>query len=670
MPTTTATAAVRFSSFAAGALGALPFVAMARTVAETLYGVPSLPGAERLMSDVKQATYFEAAALLTVIPAAAFLFGRNLPVALERRGVPFGRSHFPSIGFGTSLLFWRGGLSPRAAVCLGLVFSAVIIAGPVLRGSRRFFAGAMFALFLGGIAVYYRPANRLDLFEDGQILFGASALSGGARPYFDVYPIHGWGADGGWVALFSGGARNSLENFRILRAVTTALALASLGAAAWLFFADGAWAVAGLIASLCFCPFLSERHMPALLALCLLIGAARSGTTAAWLFAGVFSALTFFSTLDFGVIFILGGAAAPLALKLMAGDAAKKVMVATTGFAAGIALGSAPLIALLAKRGAIGEFFRVSCLEIPSLIPPTWGVPAVSLTRVFGQSSLVESFKLAGTPETLALLTLLLVLASAAFVLLLRSGARPAEPPDRAATVCLLLAVLGLRGVLGRADPGHRMMYGVLAGLPAAWLLYRVSRVKAPRIRLAAGIFAAAGLCVSLRPDRVVIWQLQSLWNATAVRRAEERAAAFVPGFERSRLPREQVGDLAALREVIDGGVPPEKTFFDFGNEPGLYFLLQRKPPTRYSSVPCYETEKKQLEVIQALERERPPIAIVSSGTNDGFDGVSNRDRAPLVARYLDEHYRTIGRVGSRTLAALIAPDGRTRAPRPDAATQ
>ncbi|MDQ2869605.1 MAG: hypothetical protein M3S32_02600 [Acidobacteriota bacterium] len=670
MPTTTATAALRFASFAAGALGALPLVATARTFAETLYGIPNLPGAERLMSDVKQATYLEAATLLAVVPAAALLFGRTVPAALERRGVTFERSHLPSVGFATSLLFWRSGLSPGAAVCLGLIFSAVIFAGPVVRGSRTSLAAGLLALFLGGVAVYYRPANRLDLFEDGQILFGASALSSGARPYLDVYPIHGWGADGGWMALFSGG-RISLENFRILRAVATALALVSLGAAAWLFFADGAWALAGLVASLCFCPFLSERHMPTLLALGLLISAARSTVIRPWLWAGVFSALTFFSTLDFGVIFLIGGAAAPIALKVLAGDAWKKTAARIIVFGFGVLLASAPFLALLARRGALEEFFRVSCLEIPSSITPTWGVPAVSLTNLFRESSLAETLRHPGSAETRALLTLLLVLASSAFVLLLRSRERAVEPADRGATVCLLLAVLGLRGVLGRADSGHRMMYGVLAGLPAAWLFYRVSRLRAPRIRLAAAVLTAGGLCLLLRPDRVVTWQLQSLANSSALRHSEERAAAVVPGHEpSSRLPREQVGDLEALRTVLDGGIPPDQTFFDFGNEPGLYFLLQRRPPTRYSSVPCYETEEKQLEVIQALERERPPIAIVASGTNDVFDGVSNRDRAPLVARYLDEHYQTIGRVGSRTLAVRSAPGGRTRASPTDTASR
>lgn len=78
---------------------------------------------------------------------------------------------------------------------------------------------------------------------------------------------------------------------------------------------------------------------------------------------------------------------------------------------------------------------------------------------------------------------------------------------------------------------------------------------------------------------------------------------------------------------------------------------MQLMPPVLYSSVPSHETAEKQREVIAALERERPPVAILSSGTpSDVFDSVPNRDRAPLVARFLDTHYRVVGKVGRRTV--------------------
>jgi hypothetical protein len=151
--------------------------------------------------------------------------------------------------------------------------------------------------------------------------------------------------------------------------------------------------------------------------------------------------------------------------------------------------------------------------------------------------------------------------------------------------------------------------------------------------------------------------EITAVTAAGYVRRVDASAATRVPGFGSAMLARDQAIDVARLRRFIDEVVPAGKTFFEFGNEPGLYFLVNRRPAVRYSSVPSYQTIEKQREVIAALERERPPIAILSSGTDsDVFDSVSNRDRAPLVARFLDTHYRVVGKVGRRTIGVWKNP--------------
>jgi hypothetical protein len=110
--------------------------------------------------------------------------------------------------------------------------------------------------------------------------------------------------------------------------------------------------------------------------------------------------------------------------------------------------------------------------------------------------------------------------------------------------------------------------------------------------------------------------------------------------------------ELEKLRSWIDRKTPAGRTFFDYGSEPALYFLLERRPPVRFSCAPCYESESAQREVIAALEREKPPVAILASGTwTDAFDGISSRTRTPLVAAYLDRHYSAAVRVGPRTLS-------------------
>ncbi len=237
------------------------------------------------------------------------------------------------------------------------------------------------------------------------------------------------------------------------------------------------------------------------------------------------------------------------------------------------------------------------------------------------------------------------VLAAAAGVLLFRSIRPGLSRTDHAALAATSFALLAMRGALGRADAGHLLMHGVFAALPAAWLLYCAAYATYARWLLAP--LLAAALLIVARP----------FWIGAVIRDGLLRREP-APGCERAlgesgRMPCAQADELEALRAWIDREVPAGQTFFDYGNEPALYFLFDRRPPTRFScGAPCYEGEPRQREVINALERERPPVAILASGSwRDTFDEVSSRRRTPLVAEYLDRHYDPLGRIGTRTVA-------------------
>jgi hypothetical protein len=302
-----------------GALGILPIVAIARSAATRLFPVPSLAGAERLTGDVKPATYMETAAVLIAVPAAALFFGRILPEAARSRGISARRASLAGAGFATSFLLFRAGVSAAGSLAAGFLVAAGILATPAIRRPRVLAPLVLAAIFFAGVFAYYRPLGTVDLFEDGLILFGAGELAHQARPYLDVYPVHGWGADGGLLALLLPLVNHDLVAFRLLRATLTAVALASLAAASMLFFRDPAWSALGFTACLAFCPWPSERHAAALFAWCLLIRASRSGRPRDWTLAGAATAVTLFVTLDFGVILFVAGALTPTALGQICG---------------------------------------------------------------------------------------------------------------------------------------------------------------------------------------------------------------------------------------------------------------------------------------------------------------------------------------------------------------
>jgi hypothetical protein len=85
----------------------------------------------------------------------------------------------------------------------------------------------------------------------------------------------------------------------------------------------------------------------------------------------------------------------------------------------------------------------------------------------------------------------------------------------------------------------------------------------------------------------------------------------------------------------------PNETFVDFAGATMLYPLLHRDCPLRQAQIGIMETEAAQREVIERLERNRNVTAalIVFPPALSNIDDVPNRERAPLVWRYLEEHF-------------------------------
>jgi hypothetical protein len=251
-----------------------------------------------------------------------------------------------------------------------------------------------------------------------------------------------------------------------------------------------------------------------------------------------------------------------------------------------------------------------------------------------------------------------LLLAAAVAVLLLRSALGKFDGADSRAWISVAIASIAFRGILGRADAGHLALYGVFAGLPATWLLYRASRAVNGRVALTG---ATLVLLAPLRPLDTLSLEVRAVAGAARERDTRTEEGVHLPRTGGATLPPAQAGEVSALRRYFNDRLAPGETFFDFGNEPGLYFLLGRRMPVRFASVPFYESPVHQAEVIAHLEREQPPLAVLASGTGrDSFDGVPNRERAPRVAAYLDATYEACGEIRGRKIGRRKANPGTT----------
>lgn len=603
------------------------------------------------------------------ITLVIFILGRTGPArGLTHRLQRFSGAAPLSVVFSAlALVFWR---EARLFLAAGLAALALPFVLTRVSLHRHAFKAALAVfLFACGATIYYQPFGPINLFEDGAVLTPAQSYFQGAVPYRDTFPVHGWGYDGGLDGLVFGLGRPSLRLWHARSALTTALTLLAAGAASFVAFESAVWSAVAFLLTLSFCPFLGERQLLVFGALTFLAWGARTGRRRAMALAGVLAGLEIFFSLDLGLILVLG-ALAGLVLRPVFESGWKRTRQGFGEggvFLAGVGLGGLPFVIRLSAQGAFGAFVRTSFRDLPAVISDIWGLPAGSLSEALNNARTVEAVARILTGETLIGGFLFLTLALAGSVYLFRASRGTFDRSDGVTWMFFAIAGVALRGVIGRADPGHFALYGLFSAVPLAWLLQRSMRA-AP---LTAALPLSVALLLALRLHPVQTLDLELAAAAGSATNRARQAADGVPIFsdERAGVPREQARELAALKAYLDAQLATGETFFDFSNEPALYFLMNRPMPTRFLAAPFYETEPLQREVIARLESRKPPLAILEGGPGtDTFDAVPNRKRAALVAAYLDSRYPVVARV-SRWTIGRRAQNTPAATPRPKAAS-
>ena len=493
-----------------------------------------------------------------------------------------------------------------------------------------------------GWTIYFQPYGPVNLFEDGHALAYADAYRSGATPFRDTFPVHGWGEDGGVDAMAFRVFGSTIGTFRARRAIFTTLTLVALALVCVLVMGSLGWGAAALLLSLAISPFVSERTLFAWVAIALLAAGLRHSRRVWLVLAGAVAAVEIFFALDMGLIVLLGGLAGLTLVGLT-----RRELRDPIAFLLGAGGGAIPFLVDLVAQNALRSFVHVSFSELPKQILDSWGLPAAPLfARPPELSKVLTAIR--GDPVTPTFLVVVLAICVTAALF-----ANPWRGEDAIIVPALVIAIIALRGVFGRADVGHAELYGAYAGLPATWLLRR-TLAKSQIVSAALVAFFWMGL----RPVAGLRAEVSAITSAAASRAAAAQTMSVVPRGGSARLPADQASDLGALRDAIDRTVPPSETFFDFSNEPALYFLLGRRIPIPYLGPEFYETEDLQQRVIALCERHKPPIVIARAGNGlYAIDGIANDVRAPAVATYLKGHYRPLTIVAGRAILRRV-PSG------------
>ena len=355
-----------------------------------------------------------------------------------------------------------------------------------------------------------------------------------------------------------------------------------------------------------------------------------------------------FYSLDYGLIVAIGGFCGFLLLGVADGASGERRLprMADCGaFIGGLLIGSLPFLLLLTFQGAVSSFLQVSFVETPRWVADAWGWPAPPVWKTLvSQTSLGD------------LVNVLANRGSPLFVLYSCRNRRDITGPqrlwrldsvDRTALMSFAVAAVAMRVVLGRADPDHVERYGVFVALPAAWLLLRACRATDPRWSFA--VLTGAVLAIGIHPVKAMEYELGRVERAAIQTRNTHGALA--PRSGTALLMSDQASALRAVRSYMDGALETGDTFFDFANQPGLYFVTDRLLPIRYCTVAQYESAERQAEVIGELEKRKPPVAILPSGLYGALDDVPNALRAPAVDAYLSTHYKLDRAVGGYLIA-------------------
>jgi hypothetical protein len=494
-------------------------------------------------------------------------------------------------------------------------------------------------VFLLMIFLHDHPYAPMDHFHEGEHLTAGWLMKSGERPYRDFFVFHGLAADAGLDAFILGDPPSPLRPRR-LQTVLDAATLALLVPIAAELTATAAGMFVGVFASLCaiaalWLPvFPYYRMAPVLIAVLGLLRYVRNGSARALYISMASATLGVLWSLDTGTYALAGSVGAFVILRIFRLEA-KPLPLARVAMIFAVAL-ALPFLVLLEVHADISRFIVDSFVTLPSAIDATWALPAPAKIDA-------ESLRYYLPPAFYGFLGALALSA-------LRRGDRALAA--RLAIVTLF-SLLFFRTAVGRVGWSHTRFALPLLGIAlVAFVLEPLLLQRRWRAGLVAAILAVPlVLHLEIAPNSVAGSKLLAGWRA---RQRHEGMVRYPFATGRGLYTSEQnATDLASLKTFLDSLGPHDAPILDFSNERALYYLLQRKPPLRTMEISMLSVPSLLSEAMAQLNAH-PPIAVVLTGYPEiaAFDGVSNRDRVPELARWIDKNYPVRTQVGRFLVAS------------------
>jgi hypothetical protein len=557
----------------------------------------------------------------TLLRAAMVLFALRLVIGALSKSVR------PGLAFAAApiaFVFQMHWLEPRVAAYLAITW-LIVTPFPLMRLAddrlRRFAAYIAYPICVAAypfalLGILMTP--QLDLYEDSHSLLPASEMARGERPYRDIVPMHGFLSDGLLDVVAMKVIAPDLGTILTTRRCVSALTMVAIYFAALGATTSADLALLAVFLSLGIYPAASlwMRAMPSLLVLACVAAATRLRKPRWFIAAGVFAVLAALMSLDLGVY------AAVVALVAAIRSRALRPLFIGIGAAA------IPLLILCVVFGFAGAFLHASLVEVLGsgsvfVIGP--------LQAPQGLHTLAHLIARLEEYETLAAISWVIALIAAAAAL----SASPlrARRGDAVWMIALWIVLAGASYVVR-----HHFYFAFALGPFLVGAILAVRRHSRP-----AAIALTIMLAFFAKPFSHVFDVALPLRRAGGV--------AVPQGWsELTTIPRARgaVMDARTKRGVetvqrfVSSSLKSDETFYDFASVGVLYFLLDRDSPARHPTVPAYESEGLQREMLETLKKNtRVRAALIAFPTAyPDMDGVHNRDRAPLIWQYLQENFQ------------------------------
>ena len=470
---------------------------------------------------------------------------------------------------------------------------------------------------------------RVSFFEEMQHLTPAHQMTLGAKPYVDIVPPHGLIQDAlvDYMILKTGPQtignvlRTRLTLNALLAIACYAIGAAATGSSDIGFLGFAAAAVFGQGAGVL-------RFAPSVIVLIICVAALRRRKPQWLAAAGAMAIIAGLTSVDFGLYAVCTVIFAALRFE------SEKLRALAAGVIGGVIAGGIASI-LMMIGGWFTAFLRVTLFEVAHLGPAyalTPFDPTQALDKRFPEllAAVFDTTSIAYMVWIVSLLAIAVVLAHG-----LQSRGRRRATIDALLTICFYVVILGIAYA-----ERHHIYFQMVVWPLLVVAAYRLSRARSTLPRLAApALVLLIVIDVNFTIHFAIIGWLRhargpvdDVWHEVALPRA--RGGLF-------RDP--DIATLNSIAGYMNTHLAANDTFFDFTNRGLMYFLLNRRMPVRQVEVAYYEPEELQREVIARIEAN-PHVraAIVPSPQHDesGVDLIANDIRAPLVWKYLQEHFQ------------------------------